>query len=332
MGSAKENNVVGSGRYVLKKNGGKYFLKQNPDYSFDEEIVAEKIYLIDLADTENKLYQLQIGDLTFYYDDLSSPPDAMMKVNANTEVVNQNDLVFLGFNYESDAINDTVRKAVDLALNRESLANSSFGRGAVGAECLFHPAWRELSGIEPSAENRGVTAAANYLSSTGYSFVNRAFYDEDGHRLSLELIASDSDERKVSLAKEIQDILEKVGIGVELRVYHSDEFYSKLSKKDFDMYVGEVRLTANMDVSPFFEPDGYLSTGIDKSQPLVESLSSFRSGDMDVQTFVQLFEESLPFIPICYVNGTAYYSRTLGFEDNVCENAVFANIYSWDAG
>ena len=84
-----------------------------------------------------------------------------------------------------------------------------------------------------------------------------------------------------------------------------------------------------MSLSSFFTEEQGLSYGIDASSSAATAYYDFKEGKIDITTFVKVFEENMPFLPICYKKGVAYYSRELKYEGTVSENDIFSNIYSW---
>ena len=329
-GTGSDDYPVGSGPYYIKNGKNGVYFKENKNYSFNEESAFTDIYLKDLSEVENNLNLIQIGDLSFYYDDRSSYIESETKVNANNEPVSQADFVFLTFNSKKKQINSHIKKAVNLSLSRVELTNSAFELNSSPALNLFHPNWNIVADIEESDPGSDFIAAGLVLSNAGYTFEDRWFYDKSGDKLELALVYCSEDHRNEILAENIKSMLEKTGIQVNLDGRESDHYLRAVRKGDYDLYIGRIKLCANMDYSVFFEPGGPASYGIDNDDPVSNALSNFRTGEIDAKTAIDLFNESLPFIPICYVNGLAYYSRGLEFEESVCSNNIYGNIYSWN--
>ena len=56
-------------------------------------------------------------------------------------------------------------------------------------------------------------------------------------------------------------MLEECGLIVEMKEYTGNDYYYYLNMLDFDIYVGQTRLSANMDLSAFFSSGGALRYG-----------------------------------------------------------------------
>ena len=131
------------------------------------------------------------------------------------------------------------------------------------------------------------------------------------------------------MADMISESLEAIGINITVNSLGYEEYRSALSRGDYDLYVGEIKLTPNMSLSPFFSENGSVSYGIDKDGAAARAHSDFTAGKIDISTFIQVFSIEKPFIPLLFREGMAYYSRELTYEDTVNEYELFENIYSW---
>lgn len=321
---------VGSGRYILKEKGDKSYLTRNENYSLDEVLEQKKINLFDLNKTENPFYLLQIGELSFVYDDLSSD-SLSYKINASTAEINLNNLVFLAFNKNSETLTDkNIKNSICLSVDKALLCGEIYDSLAVPADTPFNPSWYVLNGFTHEEKDTAETPLT-LLDKSGYIYeydINE-YRSKDFEYLKLTFLVSDGDEKKVSLAKSITNTLKKNGIDVTLNIIEKDKFTSALSEGDYDMYLGEVKLTEDMSLSSFFTEGQSLSYGIDASSSAATAYYDFKEGKIDITTFVKVFEENMPFLPICYKKGVAYYSRELKYEGTVSENDIFSNIYSW---
>ena len=320
---------VGSGRYILKGKD-KPYLSANEDYSLDEILEQKRINLYDLNKSETPFYLLQIGELSFIYDDLTSD-SLTYKINASTAEINLNNLVFLTFNKNSEILQDkNIREAVCLSVDKALLCGEIYDSLAVPAETPFNPSWYELESFVPEEKDSAITPSS-LLDKSGYIYeydINE-YRSKDFEYLKLSFLVSDSDEKKVSLAKKITNTLKKNGIDVSLSIIEKDKFTSALSEGDYDMYLGEVKLTEDMSLSSFFTEGQGLSYGIDTSCAASKAYFDFKAGKIDITTFAKVFDEYKPFLPICYKKGIAYYSRELRYEGTASENDIFSNIYSW---
>ena len=330
-GDAGEKAPVGSGRYILKKSGDGYYLKANDTTTRKEEMTTERINLIPVSADKSELYLLQTGDLTYFFDDLSD--GEYTKIGANMVKIPLNNLVFLAFNSKGVFAEENLRRAVNLAIDRTGLCDSVYEGMYRRTKSVFNPDWHIAASV-PLSENPYDTAQAEALlekSGYVYAYSHNAYRSRNFEFLKIRLLVCSDTEAKLALAGEVKKALEGVGIGVELLEKEYSEYIDCLKSGDFDLYVGEIKPGANMSLSAFFSSDGSARYGIDTGSVAAKAYYDFTKGAIDVSTFVQVFDSAMPFIPLCYRDGMAYYSRELSYEGSVNEYEPFKNVYSWEA-
>lgn len=330
-GTGSDNIPVGSGRYTIKKGSGEYFLKANSNTSRKEEMTADKIRLVPVSAEKGELYLLQTGDLTYFFDDLSD--GEYTKVGANMVKTPLNNLVFITLNRNGEVFSDKkLVNAVNLAINRTALCDSVYEGMYRKPKSVFNPDWYAVSSISENSDPYDIQKAEELLEKSGYvyAYSHNAYRSKDFVFLEMTLLVCSDTEAKTELAKQIKKSLESIGIKVNLEEKEYKEYIEALKEGEFDIYIGEIKLSANMDLSPFFAENSGAGYGIDKSSVTAKAYFDFKKGAIDITTFVQVFDSELPFIPLCYRDGMSYYSRELSFEGSVNEYEPFKNIYSWE--
>ncbi len=330
-GDGGEKIPVGSGRYTLQKKSGAYYLKANESTTRKEEMTTEKINLVPVSAEKGELYLLQTGDLTYFFDDLSD--GEYTKIGANMVKMPLNNLIYLGFNSEGVFAEEALRRAVNYAIDRTGICDSVYEGMYRRTKSVFNPDWYEAASVPVSENPFNTKEAEALLEKSGYvyAYSNNAYRSKNFEFLKIKLLVCSDTQAKVSLAKQVKKALKSVGIGTELYEKEYSEYISALKSGDFDLYVGEIKPGANMSLSAFFSSDGGARYGIDTKSVAAKAYFDFTRGAIDISTFVQVFDSTLPFIPLCYRDGMAYYSRELSYEGGVNEFDPFKNVYSWEA-
>lgn len=329
-GTGDNDIPTGSGRYTLTKKNGKYNLIANENSTRQEEMATLHISLAPITSDAGELYLLQTGDLTYFFDDLSD--GEYTKIRANTARVSLNNMVYLGINSETKELKSKkVREAFSYAVNKISLADSAYSGIASLSDIPFNPLWEILSNQRPVTYEQNVLKAGELLDEAGYvyAYANNQYRSKNFDYIELTLIVNEESAPKKKIAAMIADSLKSVGVKVTVSTLSFDEYVRALRYGDFDLYIGEVKLTPNMSLFPFFSENGSANYGINQDSSTVKAYSDFISGKIDVSTFLQVFNSEKPFIPLLFREGMAYYSRELTYEDTVNEYELFKNIYSW---
>ncbi len=329
-GTGDNDIPTGSGRYSLSKKSGNYYLDANEYSTRQEEMATRRISLVPITSDAGELYLLQTGDLTYFFDDLSD--GEYTKIRANTMRVTLNNMVYLGINSKSKYLKSKkVKEALSYAVNKSSLADSAYSGIASPSDVPFNPSWEALSDINTSLYEQNAIKAGELLDEAGYVFAytNNKYRSKNFEYIELTLLVNSENKPRVKIANMISDNLKAIGVKVTVNSLSYEEYVSVLSRGDYDLYIGEVKLSPNMSLSPFFSESGAASYGIDKDGAAAKAHSDFTAGKIDISTFIQVFSIEKPFIPLLFREGMAYYSRELTYEDTVNEYELFANIYSW---
>lgn len=322
---------IGSGRYEAGYDDNGKFLKANADNTRGESLLTEKILLKSITADESELYLLQSGDLSYYFNDLSQ--GEYTKIGANTVQLSLNNMVFIGINGTSSEVmaDPYVKNAVASAINTKTIADSVFSSMCRHSSLPFNPDWYATASLSFDSEEPSLTRAREHLENGGYiyAYEDNKYRSKEFEFLQLRIAVSKDSSQKLQCAEYIHDTLESIGIDAELMALSYEDYITALEEGEFDLYVGEVILPPNMDLSAFFSENGSLSYGIDSNSTVAASYGAFSAGTTDISTFARVFDAEKPFIPICFRDGVAYFSREFTFSGDITEYEPFMNAASW---
>ncbi len=320
---------IGSGRYVLRSINGEYVLSENPTSTRKESMSIPVIGLTEISAAEDEIYRIQAGHLSYFCDDMDS--GVFTKLNASTRAMPTNNLIYLGYNSANTTLADkNVINAIITAIDKSTLADTVFDSFCTLAEIPFNPDWCELKGVQLPVHEYNLINAGNILDESGISFSakDKTYrYDSDGY-FELKIIVNKESTTKVNCAKFIGTNLKNLGAKVTVSALSFEEYQQALKDGNYDLYIGEVKISPNMDLSAFFNTGGAASYGI-SSKTVASAYSDLKTGSIDINTFLSVFEEEKPFIPICYRTYVAYYSNDITYEGSANVNEPFRNINTW---
>ncbi len=259
-----ENNIslppIGSGRYIY--DTASRLLKSNPDHINGQPTVNE-IKLINAPDETVVKYNLEVGNVSIYYTDLSDgviPP-----MSGSSSSVRLTDLVYLGINLSNKHLkNAELRYALASAVDRTAVCDSAYFSYATPATGLFNEAWEDSRGLQNLSYTQDSENIVANLSKIGYNRRDEEgfFLDSDGKAFKLRLLAYNGNERRLKAAKLLCEQLESSGFRTELVSVDWDAYISALESGSFELYIAEVSLLPNMDVTELVTSNGSLSFGI----------------------------------------------------------------------
>ncbi|MBR6702680.1 MAG: hypothetical protein IKI78_06015, partial [Clostridia bacterium] len=132
---------------------------------------------------------------------------------------------------------------------------------------------------------------------------------------------------KSEAAEIIADSLEEIGFYVRMKAYEPQAYLYDVNSVAFDMYIGEVKLNRNMDLTPLFT--GEASRGIFETDAALLRYNEFLSGGCELIDFINTFNDDLPFAPLCYRNAVVSYTKSMHGDFRCCDADVFYDIDTW---
>lgn len=292
---------VGGGvyRYEAGDAGGR--LVANPHSGVTP--VYATVGLRHLPSAGAMYYALYSGDIAFYFDDLASG-EAPQVAGANTPV-EMNALLFLGVNSTRNKLKlAEVRQALSLLLDRPAVVNTVYAGRGIASRQTFHPHWTPMTQLEQPAPLRDLDGAIRLLDEA------KCKAGAGGKRLELELIYCTDRADRGAVAELVRTQLAGGGVAVTLVPLDEKTYLGRLQKGEFDLYVGEIRLTTDMSLRPLLA-GGNASYGIQRWGVCNDSYARYLQGELTLADFLQTFAAEMPYIPVCWRNGFAAYDRRL---------------------
>lgn len=292
-----------SGRYQLVQSEDQDILQAVGDFA--QKTAFPEIQLEDAGAYEAIVSGLANGTIDLYASQLES--DLAGSNSCNTICYNQNNLVFLGVNSESGTLaQPELRQAVSAAISRREIADKAYYSRAYVATTVANSRYPFLTGEHIFKAEQDQAAVDSALTALGYTRSDLSGYYEDaaGNRLQLELLCYSGSSFKRYTAQLISEQL--ADCGIEITVVEEpdfDQYREKVATGQFTLYIGEIKLYNNMDLSPFFSAAGSASGGVTVSETLAQAYSAMRADSSAEAAFEQAFAAELPFIPLVYRNG-----------------------------
>lgn len=307
--------AIGSGRYYYAKESGETVLKANTANGFSPHLTT--IHLENIIALESIDNAVNIGNISLAFRDLGR--DSSRKITSGKRLVNMNNLVYLGVNNKRGITsNAEIRKAISLAIDREMLVKSPYNSYAQTATTVFNPQF-ELATTNLFESSANVNAAKQAISKSGVS------------SLSLSLIVNGDNTDRVTCAKMIKQQLEAVGFSVSVTTVDSFEKYEeRIKNENFDLYLGETKITPDMSLNTFFSSSGATHYGIDAEKcKSAEDYEKYINGEAELGTFLFTFSDEMPYIPLLYRKGMICYSKAMNGDMQGTYNDCFSNIENW---
>ncbi len=313
-GNTTDNLPVGSGRYIPHVSGESVYLVVNSQKSGFAPAI-KTILLSPVRNSDALVTSLEIGNIGFHYDDLST--GVFSRINANTVEMGLNNFVYMAFNSASEIFSDpSLRQAVNLIINRSEIVSNAFQGHARITYSPFNPDWHMLVSKDLTV-SRDKAQAQELVTESGIDFTQK----------EVTLLVGTGNQFKIETANLIKAFLAEINITVNVIKASDDEFLAALEEGAYDLYIGEIRFTPNMNMSMLL--GGELSYGIDTESRTCSRYSQLLAGECEIMDFINAFNQDLPFIPICYRNAAVSYTNALRGGFTSCDADVFSGIENW---
>lgn len=251
----KENEeyALGTGPYILDGIAGNRYLTRRTNWwcrSNDLQVTAQKIPLEEVHTVVEVRDSFEFGDVGVVCADPGSDRYTEYRCDYELWDCETGIFLYLGFNMSSPLFQHTqIRQAVVRGINRHKLADQFYRGFAVPSELP----------VSPNSVFYSETLAQNYAYNEA-EFLNLMAANGVQGR-SIRLLVNNDDSLRVSVAREIANALNACGLIVTVDNRGTDDFRSALASGDFDLYLGQTKLSPNMDLTNFFSADGSLCYG-----------------------------------------------------------------------
>ena len=294
---------LGSGPYRFVENDGPLHLLRNPSAP---ENVPEKIFLYPVTAADELIYAFDAGEVSMVVSDLTGANALGYSSGYETFDYPTTTMLYVGFQTSWGVCsNAMIRRALSFCFDRETVSDSLLA-GHADPTCLpFSPRCALHSETYEQQESYDPDIAAQLLSDAGYDAGEDGLLYRYGSPLSITFIVNTDNPFKVTIAEYLADELTQLGIAVELKKLSWDDYMYALNYGLFDLYLGEVALTADFDLTPLLEPNGGLNYGRYSNPETSGLLNTLRACSKEelssaVDAFSTQFAVDCPLAPLCF--------------------------------
>ncbi len=328
---------IGCGKYIF--NSDKTELIQNPKY-YGGSGNIEKIKLINAPDRESVAHYVEIGAVDIYFNDISD--GEIIRMSGQKSDINLNNLVYIGVNcsYGVLALAE-LRQAISSGINRDTICADAFYNNAISANGFFSPVWQATKSVQNIQTSPNSQITIENLEEIGYnSLDSEGIRRNGGKSLRFSLMVNKENRSRVNTAKMVADQLNEYGIKITVLEVSFNEYKNRLQNGNFQLYLGEVRITENMDLSPLVVAGGSAAFGIKNSvktedkdeedtapkfSSSADIVNSFYKGNAEITDVVSVLQTEMPIIPVCYRLGVLFSKESVNVGD-ASLNDIFFNI------
>lgn len=351
---------VGSGRYKVSED--RLSLVLNELYGGEKGKIIN-IRLINAPDSESVAHYVQIGASDIYYNDISD--GEILRMSGQKQDINLNNLIYIGINQNFGALTqNALRQALSSGIDRKKICQNAFYNSALPATGFFNPVWEPVKAVQNiQIESKSQITIEN-LEQIGYNSLdekgNRK--NSSGNSLKFTMLVNSENRLRVAAAQMIASQLSEYGIQISVIEKSYTQYKELLEKGEFQLFLGEVKLTDNMDISCMVSEGGSAAYGIVKAatEPTeevsaeqtpdneaateqmpetedtvqvknksAEVVNGFYEGKNTIADIATVLQTEMPFIPVCYRTGALFYNDNIENVNNSSASDIYFSIESY---
>ena len=250
----KAKKPLGTGPYVLDTSAENAVLRRNTDWwcSARTVITAPAISLVKAESATQIRDEFEFSDLSLVCADPGSDHYVDYRCDYELWDIENNIFLYLATNMQSPVFSvPEIRAALPKAIDREAIADE-FYRG------FARPSSLPASPLSPYYSQ----VLAEKYAYSGAAELKKAVKAADlPAETVVRLLVNKDDTLRVRVARSVAKMLKSGGLTVEIKEENVEKYRQTLQSGEYDIYLGQTKLSSNMDLSAFFGGSGNLSFG-----------------------------------------------------------------------
>ena len=292
-GTERNSAPTGTGPYRFVKENGAAMLIPAETRRGTDLLPVESIPLTECPNTTALYHRFSSRDIQLLVTDLTGPDAFNPTGNISIRDANTTVLQFIGFNTAHPLFSSAaLRNALGLGIDRATLVNTYLAGHAVAAQSPVSPA----TPLYPDVLDMDYSRPAFLEAMTAAGYQNGTIHE-------VTLLVNSENNFKVSAAHYLADALSACDIKIRVRALPWEEYTAALEAGDFDLYYGEVKLTADWDLSQLVSTEGSLNFGGYASSAMDVLLSGYAAAQEPksaLRSLCRYLQTQAPILPLCF--------------------------------
>lgn len=291
---------LGTGPYRFAEDGGPLRLVRE---SFAPDTLPAQIPLLPVDGADDLIYAFDAGNISLTVSDLTGSNALGYSAGYEAYDYPTTAMLYVGFRATDGPCSDPlVRQALSRSFDRDTVASSLLA-GHAQATCLpVSPRSPLHSSVHETEGGYDPTAAEALLNEAGFARSEDGLLYRERSALALTFVVNTDNLFKLAIADYLTAQLTDMGIQVTLKKLAWDDYLSALESGNFDLYLGEVTLTADFDLSALLDTEGSLNFGGFQSPKMDTAQFVLRFTGFGEQLLFEQFQSDAPFAPLCFKN------------------------------
>lgn len=297
---------LGTGRYRFVQVGDSLSLQANGNY--DGAVPYDIIPLQAVTGADERIAAFDSGDVTAVVTDFSSSYALGYSGSYETCDFPTTTLLYVGFKTTAGACaSPQVRQAFSKAFDREELVSALLAGHGDASSLPVSPLHQDYDPQAAALLDYDAPGGRKLLLSSGYTQGEDGLLYRGSAPLSVTIVVNNDSAPKQAAADFLAQCLGELGVSATVNKLPWEEYLRALSSGQFDLYIGEVRMTGDFDPTALLT--GALNYGGYASQTMPGLLAAWRAAGDEARTQAasqlwQVFAQDAPIAALCFKRGS----------------------------
>lgn len=308
LSGEEDEPPLGTGPYFFDPSGEELCLRLHSGWWKGEKLPLEEILLRQTPSADTRIAAFDTGQVTLVSTDFTGTNALGYSGRYESWDYPTTAMLYLGFNTDSGACREeTLRQAISRGIDRDNLTVTLLAGHADPSAMPVSP----LSGLydHTLADELGYSLmdAARLLEEGGYTRSEEGKLLYRRRQVTLAIVVNSENTFRVAVANHLAGELAKLGIDAEVNKLTWENYLTALEKGNFDVYLGQVKLTADFDLTALLT--GELNYGGFRGSEAAELLARFRAsaGSARKEAAHALYAQlavDMPFTALCFIRSS----------------------------
>ena len=291
---------LGTGPYLYERYNDALRLRRRTDWwcSALLPVTAEHISLVEGESPSQLRDEFEFNELGL----VTSDPGSSSYVDFHSDYElwdSENGLfLYLGCNTKNELLsNQSIRAALTFAIDRDAIVEEFYHDFAYSAVLAASP--------KSPVYNQALAQKYGYAPEK----LTQALADAAVEAPTVKLLLNTDDSVRLRAGRAIARMLTAAGLKVVTDERDGASYRKALQQRNFDLYLGQTRLSANMDLSEFFNTTGTLNYGSMSNAALYGLCQEALANSGNYYTLHQKVAEDGRLTPILFRSNAIYAQR-----------------------
>lgn len=272
---ADSRTPLGTGAYVLTGSGDNLSL-----HNWRGDMPQADIELYPINEAEDMIHAFETRDISAVSTDFTGINALGFSGSFESQDYPTSEMYYIGFQTAEGLCTDVaLRQVLQQAFDRDYLATVLLARHATVATLPLSPESPYYDESLGESLSYSMVDVSQGLLDLGWEIGEDDLRYRDGQLLELTFVVNSDNTSRLAMAEYLAENLANFGIAVTLEKLTWEDYVTALAEGDFDLYFGEVRLTADFDITNFLLSDGSLNFGGYASELEGYTLADYMAGD-----------------------------------------------------